>query len=160
MSSTWLDVPPDHDFGPSNLPYGAFTPLCGCAYSRQSRCGAAIGDFVIDLSALADAGLFSGPELSRTAKEVFSERKLNAFMSLGRPAWQEARATLQRLLQPSEGALRDNRGLRDRAVLSRLTDIRMELPADIGDYTDFYASREHAFNVGVFTASLSPRSSL
>jgi fumarylacetoacetase len=72
---------------------------------------------------------------------------LNSFMALGRPAWAEARATLQRLLSSEEGALRDNATLRREALVS-LAEACMHLPAAIGDYTDFYCSREHATNVG------------
>jgi fumarylacetoacetase len=68
-------------------------------------------------------------------------------MALGRPAWAEARATLQRLLSSEEGALRDNATLRREALVS-LAEACMHLPAAIGDYTDFYCSREHATNVG------------
>lgn len=73
---------------------------------------------------------------------------LNAFMALGRPAWAEARATLLHLLSVGEGALRDDAALRSRVLLPR-SEVRMHLPAAIGDYTDFYASREHATNIGV-----------
>lgn len=69
-------------------------------------------------------------------------------MALGRPAWAEARATLLRLLSVGEGVLRDDAVLRSRALLPR-SEVRMHLPAAIGDYTDFYASREHATNIGV-----------
>lgn len=72
---------------------------------------------------------------------------LNAFMALGPPAWQEARTTLQRLLSGEEGALRDSCTLRS-AALVPMSSAFMHLPAAIGDYTDFYASREHATNVG------------
>ncbi len=69
-------------------------------------------------------------------------------MALGRPAWAEARATLLRLLSADEGVLRDDAALRSRVLLRR-SEVRMHLPAAIGDYTDFYASREHATNIGV-----------
>ena len=68
-------------------------------------------------------------------------------MSLGPPAWREARSTLQRLLSRSEGALRDNPDLMTAALLP-LSEVRMVMPCDVGDYTDFYASRHHASNVG------------
>lgn len=73
---------------------------------------------------------------------------LNSFMALGRPAWMEARQSLQRLLAAGEGALRDNAELRERALVP-MHDAAMHLPAAIGGYTDFYCSREHATNVGI-----------
>ena len=68
-------------------------------------------------------------------------------MALGRPAWAEARTTLTRLLSTGEGALRDNPTLRAGALVPA-TAATLHLPAAIGDYTDFYCSREHAANVG------------
>ena len=69
-------------------------------------------------------------------------------MALGRPAWTEARATLHRLLSAGAGPLRDDPALRAAALLPRAAAC-MHLPAAIGDFTDFYASLEHATNCGV-----------
>eukprot|EP00850_Spirogloea_muscicola_P001185 SM000004S15055 [mRNA] locus=s4:989786:993189:+ [translate_table: standard] len=68
-------------------------------------------------------------------------------MAMGRPAWREARATIQALLSADEPRVRDDADLRARALIP-LDEVTMELPATIGDYTDFYSSREHATNVG------------
>ncbi|POI33363.1 hypothetical protein CIB84_002885, partial [Bambusicola thoracicus] len=73
---------------------------------------------------------------------------LNAFMGLGPTAWREARALLQSLLSAAEPTLRDNAGLRKRAFVPQAS-ATMHLPAHIGDYTDFYSSRQHATNVGI-----------
>jgi len=73
---------------------------------------------------------------------------LNEFMALGRPAWKEARTTLQSILSADECALRDNVTLQKEVLIAR-DNITMVLPARIGDYTDFYASKEHATNMGV-----------
>ena len=69
-------------------------------------------------------------------------------MALGRPSWVEARSTLQRLLSSEEAALRDNAALRAEALVPQAS-AKMHLPASIGDYTDFYCSKEHAVNCGV-----------
>lgn len=69
-------------------------------------------------------------------------------MGLGRPAWKEARATLTHLLSKEEPTLRDNADLRSGAFVS-MASVKMHLPAQIGDYTDFYSSRDHATNVGI-----------
>eukprot|EP00882_Tetradesmus_deserticola_P024431 GHRQ01026699.1.p1 GENE.GHRQ01026699.1~~GHRQ01026699.1.p1 ORF type:complete len:199 (+),score=84.11 GHRQ01026699.1:295-891(+) len=68
-------------------------------------------------------------------------------MGLGRPAWQEARHTLTRLLSSAEGLLRDDAQLREAAIVPQ-SEVEMQLPAAIGDYTDFYTSKHHAFNCG------------
>ncbi|TRY77615.1 hypothetical protein DNTS_005771 [Danionella cerebrum] len=73
---------------------------------------------------------------------------LNAFMALGFDAWREARTILQKLLAADEPTLRDDVSLRSRAFVPQSAAI-MHLPAEIGDYTDFYSSRDHATNVGI-----------
>lgn len=138
---SFLDVAPDSQFPIQNLPFGVFRPSDGAS----PRPGVAIGDFVLDLSVLADAGLFEGPLLSNSS--CFTQTSLNAFMALGRPAWKEARDTLQKLLSADEPSLRDNDALRSKAIIP-VSQVKMEVPAVIGDYTDFYSSREHATNVG------------
>uniref|UniRef100_A0A672GUG6 Fumarylacetoacetase n=1 Tax=Salarias fasciatus TaxID=181472 RepID=A0A672GUG6_SALFA len=82
----------------------------------------------------------SGPERDQPT--------LNAFMALGYEAWREVRRTLQVLLSANESTLRDDVGLRTRAFVHQ-SAATMHLPADIGDYTDFYSSRDHATNVGI-----------
>uniref|UniRef100_A0A3Q0T9W0 Fumarylacetoacetase n=1 Tax=Amphilophus citrinellus TaxID=61819 RepID=A0A3Q0T9W0_AMPCI len=69
-------------------------------------------------------------------------------MALGYEAWREARRTLQMLLSANESTLRDDVSLRSRAFFHQ-SAATMHLPADIGDYTDFYSSRDHATNVGI-----------
>ncbi|XP_049573435.1 fumarylacetoacetase isoform X4 [Syngnathus scovelli] len=80
-------------------------------------------------------------------QDVFQQPTLNAFMGLGYEAWKETRSTLQFLLSANESTLRDDWTLRRRAFVPQSAAI-MHLPADIGDYTDFYSSRDHATNVG------------
>jgi fumarylacetoacetase len=138
---SFVEVASDSHFPIQNLPYGVFRPGGGGA----PRVGVAIGDLVLDLSVIADRGLFPGPELIAT--RVFQEPSLNAFMAMGPTAWREARDTVTRLLRHDETALRDDLGLREAAFHPR-SGVEMLLPARIKDYTDFYSSREHATNVG------------
>ncbi|KAM4602723.1 fumarylacetoacetase [Polymixia lowei] len=129
------------DFSYHNLPYGVFsTPD-----NPRHRIGVAIGDQILDLSVIKT--LFRGPLLSRY-QDVFEQPTLNRFMGLGYEAWREARRTLQVLLSANETTLRDDVGLRSRAFVPQSSAI-MHLPAEIGDYTDFYSSRDHATNVGI-----------
>ncbi|XP_005989653.1 fumarylacetoacetase isoform X2 [Latimeria chalumnae] len=109
------------------------------------RIGVAIGDQILDVGSVKH--LFSGPVLVKH-QDVFDQPTLNAFMGLGYEAWKEARAVLQRLLSASEPTLRDNNELRNRAFVPQDLAI-MHLPGEIGDYTDFYSSRDHATNVGI-----------
>src|SRR5262249_55998404 len=71
-----------------------------------------------------------------------------AFMARGRVAWSEVRARVSCLLRADEPTLRDDPSLRAQLFVP-MTDVQMLLPAAIGDYTDFYSSREHATNVAI-----------
>jgi fumarylacetoacetase len=139
---SFIDVPAGSHFPIQNLPFGVFRPNAGAA----PRIGVAIGDELVDLSVLAEAGLLSGDGLE--GGQALCEPTLNAFMALGRPAWRAARSALTTLLGADEPSLRDDAGLRDTAVY-RQNAVEMLLPASISDYTDFYSSREHATNVGI-----------
>jgi fumarylacetoacetase len=138
---SFIEVTPDSHFPIQNLPYGVFVPPEGGA----PRVGVAIGAQVLDLSVLEVAGFFPGA-LFREWR-IFDEPSLNEFMSLGRTAWQEARRIIQTLLRHDNPRLRDDAELRAKAFYPQMAVI-MTLPAAIGDYTDFYSSRDHATNVG------------
>jgi fumarylacetoacetase len=86
---SFIPVAADSHFPIQNLPYAVFRPSLG----QRPRIGVAIGDFVLDLAVLEEAGLFDGPQLRD--RLVFHQESLNQFMALGRPAWQEARTRLQ-----------------------------------------------------------------
>nr|XP_021530044.1 fumarylacetoacetase [Aotus nancymaae] len=138
---SFIPVAEDSDFPIHNLPYGVFSTRG----DPRPRIGVAIGEQILDLSVIKH--LFTGPVLSKH-QDVFSEPTLNSFMGLGQAAWKEARVFLQNLLSVSQARLRDDTELRKRAFVSQAS-ATMHLPAAIGDYTDFYSSRQHATNVGV-----------
>lgn len=138
---SFIRVEETSDFSFQNLPYGIFsTPD-----NPKHRVGVAIGDQILDLSVIKH--LFTGPALS-SHRHVFDQPTLNAFMGLGYNAWREARSFIQQLLSASEATLRDSSDLRNRAFVPQ-AKATMYLPAEIGDYTDFYSSRDHATNVGI-----------
>jgi fumarylacetoacetase len=122
-----------------NLPY--------CVFSTQAnpaaRVGVAIGDHILDLSVLEAEGLLR----PSAAERVFDRRALNPFMALGPQAWSETRARLSQLLQHDNAKLRDDADLRRRALIE-IRSCQFKLPAEISGYADFYASKEHASNVG------------
>lgn len=138
---SFIDVEADSHFPIQNLPYGVCRPKSG---GKIFTC-TAIGKYVLNLTELEKAGVFDGPNLD--GKRVFEESTLNKFMSLGREAWLEARTVISNLLSADEPTLRDNESLRSK-VLVHQDEVEMLLPVDIGDYTDFYSSEQHAFNVG------------
>ena len=140
---SWVEVDENSDFPIQNIPFGIYRPKGG----GDLHVATAIGDYVLDLAYLDDAGLFNGTEVEGT--EVFHEPTLNALMSMSRKAWKETRLVISRLLrqEASNGDLGDNNDLKNMALIS-MNEVEMQLPVDIGDYTDFYSSKEHATNVG------------
>ncbi|KAL6990690.1 fumarylacetoacetase [Sarracenia purpurea var. burkii] len=138
---SFIEVHPDSHFPIENLPYGVFRPEPG----SNPRPGVAIGDYVLDLSEIASARLFDGPILK--SSDCFNQPNLNKFLGMGRPAWKEARATIQNLLSSIEPVLRDNESLRQKALVA-MDKVEMLIPAAIGDYTDFFSSMYHAKNCG------------
>lgn len=141
---SFIDYPADSPFPIQNLPYAIFSPTA----ASPRRVGVAIGDYVLDLAVLEERGFFKDvPGLTESGRPIFAQPTLNLFMALGRPAWQAVRATLTNLLREDNPTLRDDTALRDRAFYP-ISAVTLHLPADIGDYTDFYSSREHASNVG------------
>ena len=138
---SFVAVSPDSHFPIQNLPFGVFSPLAGGA----PRIGVAIGDQVLDLGSLETRGVFR--DVPGFDLPVFTQPALNAFLALGQPAWRRVREIISNLLNVETPTLRDDQGLRHEVLISQ-TDTRMYLPAMIGDYTDFYSSRDHATNVG------------
>lgn len=139
---SFLDVPADHPFPIQNLPYCAFS----MADPSAVHIGVRIGEFLLDLTTLEQRGLLAAVLPAGAA--VFGGGTLNAFMALGKPVWSAVRARLAELLSSESPTLRDDAALRD-AVLVPVSAARLHLPVAIGDYTDFYSSREHATNVGI-----------
>ncbi len=135
---SFIEVPPRSDFPIQNLPFGIFKPR-----NANPRAGVAIGDLILDLSVLEEHGHFRDVADTR----LFAGDSLNAFMALGRPAWKKTRDILQHLLSAETATLRDDSKLRARAF-HKQGEVTMQLPARIGDYTDFYSSYHHAHNVG------------
>ncbi|MGO4516922.1 fumarylacetoacetase [Terriglobus sp. 2YAB30_2] len=126
---------PESDFPIQNLPYGVFL------YRETAHIGVAIGDQILDLYACADQGFLS--ILSKEVVGACKARTLNPLMSLGPEAWSALRRQLMTLLDGGYEMKRDVEPL-----LIPMKDAVMRPPADIGDYTDFYASIYHATRVG------------
>lgn len=126
------------DFPIQNLPLGAFTA------GIVPRVGVAIGEMILDLRAARDGGHLDG--LDARLVDAAGATTLNALFSLGRPALTALRGRVSTMLRAGtpEGA----RAQADRALLLAMSEVELRLPADVGDYTDFYASIDHATNVG------------
>src|SRR6266404_7827603 len=135
---SFIEIASDFHFPLENLPFGVFKPRDGVA-----RVGVALDDYVVDLAMLESAGHFEEIQ----SRELFARDSLNDFLALGRPAWTRVRGILQTLLAAETSTLRDDAKLRER-VFHRQSDVAMQLPVKIGNYTDFYSSYHHAHNVG------------
>ena len=143
MTESWVPVSADSHFPLQNLPFGVFKRDQGVA-----RIGVAIGESVLDLKVLAsETGLLDS--LGDDVKQSLAGKTLNAFMGLEKAKWDATRAKLQELLAKdgNNPSLCDDQALRLRALHPQ-DSVEMLMPCDIGDYTDFYASRQHATNVG------------
>ena len=136
-------VPYDADshFPIQNLPYGVFAPTV----NDEPRVCTRIGDFVLDLAVIQNAGLLDSAGLP---EGIFSYPVLNPFMELDAELRRRVRMLILGLLRVEVPTLRDDPVLRGRALLP-VESIVVGVPVAIGDYTDFYASREHATNVGI-----------
>jgi fumarylacetoacetase len=127
------------DFPLQNLPFGVFRT----SSRDRGRIGVAIGDRVLDLVAALEAGCLELDEPTATACHL---PRLNGLMARPPEARRDLRARLSDLLEESSRAAGDH-ALHDR-LLRPASEVELLLPAEVGDYTDFYASIDHATNVG------------
>lgn len=127
-----IPIPKNSDFSIHNLPFGIFsTP------DRSPRTGMAIGEHILDLTAVAELDVFD----FNTA--VLEKEVLNHFISLGKTITSKVRTDIQAWLQDDNSVLAGNPHFfvaQDQA--------QMHMPVMVGDYTDFYSSIAHATNVG------------
>jgi len=133
---TWIHIPENSDFTIYNIPFGIFS-----VDGKKLSVGVAIGDQVLDLFKAHKLGVFEGLKIS---KKVFKTNFLNEFISLGKSVTNKVRLRIQDHLCDEHSILRENK----KAFVLQ-SDVKMHLPVQIGDYTDFYSSIEHATNVGM-----------
>jgi len=138
-TKSWIPVNADSDFPIQNLPFGIFK-----TNQRTPRVGVAIGDKVIDLLELEEWNYLDDTPF---VKSDFDNQYLNEMMCKGKKAVSVLRQIIYDLLLEDATALKSNKDAVVRIVLNQ-ADVTMLLPVKIGDYTDFYSSREHATNVG------------
>ena len=135
LMTSWVESAnsADTDFPLNNLPYGVFT-----TNRLEARCGVAIGDQILDMAALEEEGLITLAE-----EPVFDVPYWNDVMDLGPAAWASLRARLVELLcadAPDQAAVAPH--------LVPMDEARLHMPMMVSEYTDFYAGKHHATNVG------------
>lgn len=136
---SWVEVPADSHFTIQNLPFGIFK-----TGGKKPRVGIAIGNFVLDLAYLYKKGYLDALFLN---ENVFRSKSLNKFISLGKPYWTNTRNRISELLREDNPELRDKKEDVQKALIP-VKKVTMMMPVQVGNYTDFYSSEEHATNVG------------
>lgn len=131
---TWIAVSENSDFPIQNIPFGI------AKVNDEVFVASRIGDTVINLYKIARLGHFGD------ITEVFSSCRLNDFMLLGKQVTRDVRNEISDIFNATNTDAENNATLKD--ALCDVNDVEMLLPIQVGDYTDFYSSEQHAFNVG------------
>ncbi len=132
---------PEVPFPLQNLPFGVFERK---GKGAKPTCGVAIGKEIVDLPAALKAGVFTGP--ARTAAQSLTGPTLNPFLALGPAAWSAVRLQLSRALRTGKGATGKLKAARRRCLVKQ-SDVRMLLPVEVHNYSDFFVSMHHVINV-------------
>ncbi|WP_420580882.1 fumarylacetoacetase [Reichenbachiella sp.] len=139
MTKSWISVAAESDFPVQNIPFGIVKN--GKSWYGASR----IGEYAINLAILQEKGYLKGLSLP---EGIFEKQYLNDFIALGKPVTNKVRERIQSIFEEhSKNGLRENTVHRNE-ILKDVKNLTMSLPVQIGDYTDFYSSEQHAFNVG------------
>ncbi len=139
QNKSWIDIPSDSDFSIQNIPFGVIKKPDG-----QVVVASRIGDKVIDIASLFDLGYLSSLPFS---KEDFHATSLNRMMKKGKAACSTLRNRIAELFNEKNNELKNNSGDQEKILLNSSACENL-MPVEIGDYTDFYSSIEHATNVG------------
>ena len=136
---SWLEISRESDFPIQNLPFGIYSTK-----NKTKRVGVAIGNQILDLSQLLKLGYLDSLSF---CEHCFSNEYLNRMMGHGKLEIRELRNRISELLNVENPELSQNK-----EAIAKVLDLQIEsemhLPVKIGDYTDFYSSEQHAFNVG------------
>jgi fumarylacetoacetase len=146
---SWIEVAPKSDFPIQNLPFGIFK-----TQSSSPRVGVAIGDQVLDLAILNKLGFLENLKIDNA---IFTNQYLNDFIALGKQTTNALRERISHLLNENTPELRDNKEARAK-VFHYQSNVQMQMPVKVGDYTDFYSSIDQYTNEG--TMLLDPKNAL
>ena len=136
---SWLEISRESDFPIQNLPFGIYSTK-----NKTKRVGVAIGNQILDLSQLLKLGYLDSLSF---CEHCFSNEYLNRMMGHGKLEIRNLRNRISELLNVENPELFQNKEAVAK-VLDLQIESEMHLPVKIGDYTDFYSSEQHAFNVG------------
>jgi len=133
---SWIEVTSHSDFPIQNIPFG----ICKTS-DKTIYVGSRIGDYTINLNALHKLNYFNEISLDR---DIFNKETLNDFLKLGKPIWRQVRDRIAEIFDSNNVMDESHRTV----VLSKIDEVEMLMPVKVGDYTDFYSSRQHAYNIG------------
>lgn len=136
---SWVEIPQNSDFPIQNLPFGIFK-----TEYMDAGAGVAIGEYVLDLTYLYENGFLDGLGLPAG---VFNQKYLNDFMALGKASTRSVRERVSELLSTDNDELSGNKAARELALIP-MAEVEMLMPVRVPNYTDFYSSEQHAYNVG------------
>ncbi|TXB63691.1 fumarylacetoacetase [Vicingus serpentipes] len=131
---SWIEVPENSDFPIQNIPFGV------AKHNNEVFVATRIGDTVINLYKVAKLGYFN------IDAEVFISCRLNDFMLLGKQVTRDVRNEISDIFVSTNTEASNNAELQKALINNK--EVEMLMPISIGDYTDFYSSEQHAFNVG------------
>lgn len=137
---SWVSVPENSDFPIQNLPFGIISSAI-----LSKRVSVRIGDYALDLKVLAELGYLKETGFDSSD---FDAPFLNPMMKKGKLAVRGLRNRISELLLDSSTSLQNNPSQIEQ-VLHLISSVEVSMPVEIGDYTDFYSSKEHATNVGM-----------
>lgn len=139
-NKSWLNVAEGCDFPIQNIPFGVFITK-----DDIITIGTRIGEYAIDLGAFHQLGYFEGIPLT---DDMFMQDSLNDFISDGRKTWRLVRNRIAEIFDSKNERLKNNLKHQE-VIIFDVNEVEMLLPISVGDYTDFYSSKEHATNVGI-----------
>lgn len=132
---SWVSGADSSEFPIQNLPFGIYSTA-----SKSKRVGVAIGSQILDIAALVKAGVLNIP------MNVLENSSLNDFIALGKAVTNKVRLDLADLLDINNKEFAARTDLAE--LMDNMSEATMHMPVQVGDYTDFYSSRDHATNVG------------
>lgn len=138
MIQSWVSYEKDTDFPIQNLPFGVIRLT-----DEDYHLASIIGDYVIDLSRLSDLGLLDNLDIP---ERVYTQSHLNDLISLGKSTTSRLRDRLSDIFNKDVN-YKNAKDQREH-FLKPINQVELSLPVKVGDYTDFYSSKEHATNVG------------
>lgn len=139
--TSWIQYNPETETFPiQNIPFG----VCKFLENKYACCtrisNKVINLHLLEVSKLLDSENFQFDENNH----IFNRRNLNSFIEMGKKTWRSVRLSIQKIF--SEKEYQNNPNIQ--AALLDISSVEMLLPVQIGDYTDFYSSKNHAFNMG------------